>query len=681
MPYVPNTPEAHIAFLSPRDHNICRGVANSGQPCSRILTPSKNGEPTSGIIAVVNGQEAYYCNKHQEQAKDVVLRHTASFARRRENIGRGSMDTLIEKVELLVAGGEDGDGTIATTVVSTTRKVKREDDPFVKGLAGRFRAAEEVDEESDSDATVVPQNLPSPPTPPTNFKVDTKHSTKPQAQQQSSYDPKKKEKKKQGFLQRLICCCFSSLTDDDSDDEGHQQAAKEAELRAAAAAVVEDDGGRPRKENKKDAKVAFETTPPTPPLPMLYPDRKPVPGALVKDSPAKGAKLIGKGMSPATPARDDDIRAVIPADKVTQYAFSLIPQHLSPKTALRLQQELAKPFSPKDEAGYIYVFWLTDSPISPLSTPGASTPGPKSSQRNTDALLKKAVQAESSSTPQRILLKIGRANNVQRRLHEWSTQCGYNLSLIRYYPHVSSSISSSPEARNKQWLNSQVGRKVPNSHRVEHLIHLELRDVDGSNFIHSCDACGKVHKEWFSIEASRAGLRGVDEVINRWIEYAERTSSGEGAGAAAAQGVSSPPPPKERKRGDATPVRTDDESGPSKDRKKREVTPNAPVTPKKTASPSDKQQKNTPNTATSQSSNGRLKVKMPESDSESQTPSKARTPRKQKLPSPGTGASPSAGRGRKKGDAPPRTGRKKESDATYKYDENDDPDWSPDDEE
>jgi len=66
-------------------------------------------------------------------------------------------------------------------------------------------------------------------------------------------------------------------------------------------------------------------------------------------------------------------------------------------------------------------------------------------------------------------------------------------------------------------------RKVPNVHKVERLIHIELHGKravgDGK-----CGACGREHREWFEVEASRNGVRAVDEVVRRWVEWCERTA-------------------------------------------------------------------------------------------------------------------------------------------------------------
>jgi hypothetical protein len=138
------------------------------------------------------------------------------------------------------------------------------------------------------------------------------------------------------------------------------------------------------------------------------------------------------------------------------------------------------------------------------------------------------VPGEADSSPEKdtILLKIGRANNVHRRMNEWTRQCGYSLSLVRYYPYVSSSTPSpqpSPaQSQRQSSTNTDIVRKVPHAHRVERLIHLELAD---QRVIKQCDACGKTHKEWFEVEATKDGVKKVDEVVKRWVDWDEKTNT------------------------------------------------------------------------------------------------------------------------------------------------------------
>jgi hypothetical protein len=179
--------------------------------------------------------------------------------------------------------------------------------------------------------------------------------------------------------------------------------------------------------------------------------------------------------------------------------------------------ELAKPVSRLDEPGYIYMFWLTpeSNPSAPtddarsLLAPPSRLPGQR---RPSDVIASYAAPGKLQQ-PKTILLKIGRATNVQRRLNEWKRQCGYNLSLVRYYPYIGGSSSAG---------NLAAPRKMPHSHRVERLIHLELagaglRLADRER----CDACGRDHREWFEVAATKDGVQAVDEVVRRWVEWDE----------------------------------------------------------------------------------------------------------------------------------------------------------------
>ncbi|KAI2643642.1 meiotically up-regulated gene 113-domain-containing protein [Xylaria nigripes] len=222
-----------------------------------------------------------------------------------------------------------------------------------------------------------------------------------------------------------------------------------------------------------------------------------------------------------SPAGSKQSSAHSAVSQTSQY-ISLIPGSTAPETAANLLKELSKPISPTDEAGYIYIFWLTpesQSSSSPAETARdlLSPPSrPDMRQRRTSDVLQAAADKskQTGSSGKTILLKIGRANNVQRRLNEWHRQCGYDLSLIRYYPYVSSSQQSTPQ--------QSTPRKMPHSHKVERLIHIEL-EGQGLRVKPkvNCPACGKHHKEWFEIEATRAGINAVDEIVRRWSDWDE----------------------------------------------------------------------------------------------------------------------------------------------------------------
>ncbi|KAI1115792.1 meiotically up-regulated gene 113-domain-containing protein [Nemania sp. NC0429] len=249
----------------------------------------------------------------------------------------------------------------------------------------------------------------------------------------------------------------------------------------------------------------------------------------IQSPPAKSstAKLPpGRHLAPSFPSQRPSLAASKQSSaqsnvsQTSQY-LSLIPGSVVPDTAANLLKELSKPFAPTDEPGYIYIFWLTpeSQPSTPpvqaardLLAPPSSRPA-TNQRRTSDVLQSFAAQStRAGSSSKTMLLKIGRASNVQRRLNEWQRQCGYNLSLIRYYPYVSSSRPSTP-------------RKMPHSHKVERLIHIELEGqglrVSQKN---NCDACGRNHREWFEVEATRAGINAVDEVVRRWSDWDERNA-------------------------------------------------------------------------------------------------------------------------------------------------------------
>ncbi|KAL6233844.1 meiotically up-regulated gene 113-domain-containing protein [Aspergillus navahoensis] len=246
---------------------------------------------------------------------------------------------------------------------------------------------------------------------------------------------------------------------------------------------------------------------------------------------------------PARPQQVNQTSSVGPKLQSSSKPNSLlpwIPASLSPQTTSLLLAELAKPISPADEPGYIYMFWITPS-ISPRSDPppsdiapalipsahrdissdsDESDESPEQIQRSNTAIrrardLNTYSSARSPKSPGTVRLKIGRTSNVTRRLNEWSKQCSNHLTLIRYYPYTSSS------RRQGQGQNGglEPGRKVPHVHRVERLIHLELADMRIRD-LGPCPECGKGHKEWFEVAAERAALKRVDECIRRWVRWA-----------------------------------------------------------------------------------------------------------------------------------------------------------------
>lgn len=248
------------------------------------------------------------------------------------------------------------------------------------------------------------------------------------------------------------------------------------------------------------------------PRPVPRPDHERKTASIPVPRPQASPRLSSRHIPPRpTITRDPSSR--------TGELLALIPSSTSPQTTALLLAELAKPVSDLDSEGFIYMFWLTPEsvPAPPPSETASSLLAPPSrpepGQRRTSDVLKTfATAVPNTANKKTIMLKIGRAQNVQRRLNQWTRQCGYDLSLIRYYPYHPTSNENEPP---------RTPRKVPFAHKVERLIHIELNGqrAQGSG---KCKACGKDHREWFEVDASRNGVRAVDEVIRRWVDWSER---------------------------------------------------------------------------------------------------------------------------------------------------------------
>ncbi|CAG9993985.1 unnamed protein product [Clonostachys byssicola] len=204
-------------------------------------------------------------------------------------------------------------------------------------------------------------------------------------------------------------------------------------------------------------------------------------------------------------------------------AKDLIPDSLDPTTASALMTELARPYVDSDQAGYIYMFWLTPTSSSgSMAVPGDAardllappSPTPRS-RRASDVVNSYADKNESKAAPgaggKPMVLKIGRAANVHRRMVQWQRQCGRDVEVLRYYPYSPSASGSVTSPR-----------PTPHAHRVERLIHIELAGMGLRADLGTCDACGREHREWFQVEATRAAVRKVDGIIRKWVEWDER---------------------------------------------------------------------------------------------------------------------------------------------------------------
>ncbi|KAK9432817.1 hypothetical protein V1505DRAFT_364687 [Lipomyces doorenjongii] len=181
---------------------------------------------------------------------------------------------------------------------------------------------------------------------------------------------------------------------------------------------------------------------------------------------------------------------------VKAYNVAQVTPAVSAKYVNLLAEELKKPISQADEAGYIYIYELA-FPY-------------RRGQVHPDTIL---------------YLKIGRAKNVDRRMHQWTTQCSHAVILTGHFP--------SPIGISSSNMHEHVrGTKCRAVHRAERLIHLELRamfpcsaergevfppSLTGSVRYGICSNCGKRHTEWFAVRQLDAHV--VLRIISKWIEY------------------------------------------------------------------------------------------------------------------------------------------------------------------
>lgn len=196
----------------------------------------------------------------------------------------------------------------------------------------------------------------------------------------------------------------------------------------------------------------------------------------------------------------------------------LIPDDIDAATASALMAELSRPYVDSEEPGYIYMFWLTPTtdaapPVDAarsLLAPPSPAGAPSRSRRPSDVVSRFADNSNATGS-KTIILKIGRAANVQRRMNQWQQQCGYDLEMLRYYPYTSASLVA----------RGNTPRTTPHCKRVERLIHIELTGMGMRANLETCEACGRDHREWFEVDASRVGIRKVDDIVRRWVEWDE----------------------------------------------------------------------------------------------------------------------------------------------------------------
>ncbi|KAI4723930.1 DUF1766-domain-containing protein [Aureobasidium sp. EXF-10728] len=475
MSFQDRTPESLVQRSDSKNPaTTCRGITSGGKPCRRSLASSPKSSPKAsptaarhtasrGVVAVLEDDDgnldaaAFYCWQHKDQAQSFAQKHSTS-----PHAANTKLLPIQERTSI--------DSLVARLGVASIQDPPK---PAKNSREDRRRPAQHAQQYS---------------------RPNERPSARPQAH--------RKPKPKPGFWASL-CCMGEADDDEDTGRPSYQppQAETTQVFNSSSPAYHLPTHSRPTPYNQNAGGPQKPTPLPHAASTTGLPPRKPL-----LDVPAPSLNKRRAASAPTS----------------TTQLLPFIPGHLPPQTASVLLTELSKPISPHDEAGYIYIFWLTETSSTPSNDTAASLlsppkPSARGQQRRPSDVM--SAYTASRGATRTIKLKIGRANNVHRRMNEWNRQCGYNLSLVRFYPYVSSSSPSPSPSRATLANNStQQVHKVPHAHRVERLVHLELGD---KRIKRDCQACGREHKEWFEIEATAEGVAAVDEVVRRWVKWAE----------------------------------------------------------------------------------------------------------------------------------------------------------------
>ncbi|KAF2263839.1 DUF1766-domain-containing protein [Lojkania enalia] len=525
-PFIGHTPES----LLPRSDSknpatTCKGITSSGRPCRRSIANAKNSR-NNGVLAVMpvvsedykdnkEGLAAFFCWQHKDQAEQLAATNATAPERQDTRIyplqERSSIDTLVARLGVL--GGED------SPQANTQRK----------------KEGQRVKENSSARP---PRRVNRPPTwdrvygPLMSVPSDLITEQKRPSQRPVSSRPQ--PPKRRSFW--ALLCCLGPADDDYVEVVRHKKRI-EGQVRPTVNPIQAPMSEAPQRISQGHARSSNAS-----------PNQL---SASRSNNSIPARKPLGE-----KPSRPINRNSQQPASE-TLNLLAHIPKSLSPQTTSLLLTELSKPISPHDDEGYIYIFWLTSEAAGPPPSSTASTllappSRPEQGRRTSDVLRQYSVRrpqrpntsggkaeqrGTSSPSKDTILLKIGRASNVHRRMNEWTRQCGYSLSLVRFYPYVPSTPLPSPQgspanSRRPSYQNqrpsdpgrqvSEGVRKVPHVHRVERLIHIELADQRVKK---NCEACGKEHREWFEVEAVREEVKAIDEVVRRWVGWAENVSN------------------------------------------------------------------------------------------------------------------------------------------------------------
>jgi hypothetical protein len=542
------TPESHFSGLRRKDSKnaltTCHGVTDRGRACRRALSSPKNSSKFDGAIVITgnDGDPAvFFCWQHKDQAESantddgsvVELKGRHSLEEAFRSLGLEDVD---EEPESPDAGIPEPRHTVATEYVTDSR----------------------------------PGNY-STPTRPSHHRSEKERESKSPPQSKARRrrtNTQSSRRNKPGFLSSLFKSCFTA-------EEPNRKYGHKDEVPRTARQRYEP-VSPPRAEMKKTSRRHEHPSTGSPMEKTAHPRseipqaqrvrRKEVPAHRRSDSgiavARKEVPMSRKPLDNDKPQRNrpglqvyrDSVSEQPPSAPYLRPPFSASssqplsqhrplnnrskstpdPQQLSlthgewppplPRNATdmtriayaKLLTAMSEAPTKSDSAGYIYIFWQTDVEATSDETSAVTSiiSAPRLDrglQRQETILQRRFFQTSANArlprTPSEkrtLFLKIGRATNVHQRLTQWKKQCEYAVSLLRSYPYAP---------------DSGAANKVPCVGKVERLIHLHL-EMLGQRVKKEC-RCGTEHKEWFEVEASARGVRDVDEVVRRWVQWSE----------------------------------------------------------------------------------------------------------------------------------------------------------------
>lgn len=460
MPFVANTPESLLARSDSKDpRSTCRGITSAGRPCRRPLA-----RPDTGIR---------FSNRQQLTAipDDDPSDESLYCWQHKEQASHSACSSPGPK-------GSNGLATVPTI---------REERTSLDTLADRLGLVDIGDKHS--------AGRPSKPGRRPNRGAAQTAVYPPGFQGKSPRPSRPPHKKKKQTSQLEFCCCISI--------------------------PIEQVSEKPERPKPEVMHQPYQQEP----MPTYQPQR---PSTAPYQSHYRPPP--SKYHQPPLPSPAKSYRSEI---SITAQMKHLIPDSLDAATASALMAELVRPVTESDEPGYIYIFWLVDetdeqgthqrAPVEAARSLLAPPPSTAHGRRASDTVSRYASQSHRNGRPgkQTMLLKIGRAANVQRRMNQWQRQCGYDVEVLRYYPYASSTTPTPSPGGHRRGSDSppMAGMMTPHAKRVERLVHIELTGMGLRAEKETCKACGRDHREWFEIGASREDVRKVDEVIRRWVDW------------------------------------------------------------------------------------------------------------------------------------------------------------------